>query len=65
MLTLIWTDDVLDILLTEEDKTLVKSELSFNYETKNIGEAKLILRMYINRANSTKNITLSQHAYNK
>jgi len=64
-LTSTWTDDILGALSTLEGKTLAKEELAASYELKDIGEAKLILGMRINRNPSSGDITLSQRAYCK
>jgi len=50
---------------TKKDKILAKLELNASYKIKDIGEAKLILRMHINRKKETGNITLSQYAYSE
>jgi len=57
-----WTDDILGASSTIEGKCLVKSQLGSSYEIKDLGEAKLILGMYIDR-NPQDDITLSQHTY--
>ena len=64
-LTSTWTDDILGASSTLEGETLVKEELAVSYELKDIGEAKLILGMRINRNPSSSDITLSQRAYCK
>jgi len=63
MLTSTWTDDVLDASSTIEGKNLAKSQLGASYEIKDLGEAKLILGMCINRDPITRNISLSQKSY--
>ena len=63
MLTSTWTDDVLDASSTIEDKNLAKSQLGASYEIKDLGEAKLILGMRINRDPITGNISLFQKSY--
>jgi len=55
----------LGISSTKKDEILAKSELNASYEIKDIGEAKLILRMYINRNKETGDITLFQCAYSE
>jgi len=45
-----------------EGEQLAKSQLGSSYEIKDLGKAKLILNMYINR-NLLGDVTLSQHAY--
>jgi len=59
----IWTDDVLGVLSTIEGENLAKSQLGASYEIKDLGEAKLILEMRINRDPITGNISLSQKSY--
>jgi len=56
------TDDILGASFTIEGKHLVKSQLGSSYEIKDLGKAKLILGMHIDR-NPQNNITLLQHAY--
>ena len=63
MLTSTWTDDVLDASSTIEGKNLAKSQLGASYEIKDLGEAKLILGMHINRDPITGNISLFQKSY--
>ena len=63
MLTSTWTDDVLDASSTIEDKNLAKSQLGASYEIKDLGKAKLILGMRINRDPITGNISLFQKSY--
>jgi len=63
ILTSIWTDDVLDASSTIEGENLAKSQLGASYEIKDLGEAKLILGMCINRDPITRNISLSQKSY--
>jgi len=53
----------LDISSTKKKEILAKSELSASYEIIDIREAKLILRMHINRNKETGNIILSQYTY--
>jgi len=66
-LTLIstWTDDILGASSTIKGKNLAKLQLGTNYEIKDLGEAKLILEMCINRGPITRNISLSQKSYCK
>ena len=61
-LTSIWTNDILGASSTVEGKQLAKSQLGSSYEIKDLGEAKLILSMHIDR-NSLGDITLSQCVY--
>ena len=64
-LTFTWTDDVLGALSTIEGKNLAKSQLGTSYEIKDLGEAKLILGIHINRDPITGNISLFQKSYCK
>jgi len=57
-----WTDDILGASSTIEGERLVKSQLGSSYEIKDLGKAKLILGMHIDR-NPQGDITLSQRAY--
>ena len=57
-----WTDDILGASSTIEGERLVKSQLGSSYKIKDLGEAKLILGMHIDR-NPQGDITLSQCAY--
>jgi len=59
-----WTNDILGTLSTLEGELLAKAQLSSSYEIKDLGEAKLILGMWITR-NTSGDITLSQQAYCK
>jgi len=63
-ITLTWTDDIFGASSTLEGESLAKAQLSSSYKIKDLGEAKLILEMYIIR-NASGNITLSQQAYCK
>ena len=54
-----WTDDILGAFSTIEGERLVKSQLGSSYEIKDLGKAKLIFGMYIDR-NPQGDITLSQ-----
>jgi len=63
-ITSTWTDDILGTLSTLEGELLAKAQLSSSYEIKDLGEAKLILGMWITR-NTSGDITLSQQAYCK
>jgi len=49
IVTSTWTDDILGASSTIEGKHLVKSQLGSSYEIKDLGEAKLILGMHIDR----------------
>jgi len=59
-----WTNNILGASSSIEDRNLVKSQLRSSYEIKDLGEARLILGMQIDR-NPQGNITLSQWAYCK
>jgi len=61
-LTSTWTNDVLGASSTIEGKHLAKSQLASSYEIKDLGEAKFILGMRIDR-NAHGDIMLSQEAY--
>jgi hypothetical protein len=58
-------DDILGALTTEEGKMKAKEELKNSYELKDLGKAKFILGMKIDKNSNTGTITLSQHAYSK
>jgi len=62
-LTSTWTDNILGALSTVEDENLTKSQLGASYEIKDMGKAKFILGMHINRDSITEDITLSQRSY--
>ena len=63
-ITLTWTDNIFGASSTLEGESLAKAQLSSSYKIKDLGEAKLILEMYVIR-NASGNITLSQQAYCK
>jgi len=63
-LTSTWIDDVLGASSTIESEHLAKSQLASSYEIKDLGEAKFILGMRIDR-NAHGDITLLQEAYCK
>jgi len=63
-LTSTWTDNVLGASSTLENKCLAKLQLGSNYKIKDLGKAKFILRMQIDR-NTKGDIILSQQAYCK
>jgi len=63
MLTSTWTDNILEVSSTLEGKTLAKNQLGTSYKIKNLGEAKLILGICVDRDPTTGNIMLSQKAY--
>ena len=58
----IWTDDVLGASSTIGGEKLAKSQLGSSYEIKDLGNAKFILGMRVDR-NAQGDITLSQQAY--
>ena len=58
-LTSTWTDDILGALSLIEGEQQAKMELESSYEIKDLGEARLILGMWINR-NANGDIILSQ-----
>jgi len=62
ILTSTWTDDILGASSTIEGENLAKSQLGSSYEIKDLGKAKLILGMRIDR-NQKGDVTLSQQAY--
>lgn len=62
-LTSNWTDNILEALSTIKEETLIKSQLGTSYEIKDLGEAKLILDMHIERSRTNGDIILSQKAY--
>jgi len=61
-ITSTWTDDILGASSTVERERLAKFQLGSSYEIKDLGEAKFILGMQIDR-NAQGDITLSQQAY--
>jgi hypothetical protein len=61
-LTSTWTDDILGALSTEKGKMEAKEELARSYELKDLGTAKFILGMKIER-DEKGDIRLSQRAY--
>jgi hypothetical protein len=64
-LTSTWTDNILGALTTEAGETKAKGELRSSYEIKDLGTAKFILGMRIDRDPDTGTIRLSQRAYSK
>jgi len=64
-LTSTWTNNILGTSSTIKGEILVKSQLGTSYKIKDLGEAKLILGMQIDRNPTTGDITLSQRAYCK
>jgi hypothetical protein len=62
-LTSTWTDDILGALSTEEGEMKSKEELARSYELKDLGTAKFILGMKIERNDETGDVRLSQKAY--
>jgi len=63
-LTTTWTDDVLGASTTPAGEVKAKEELRSSYEIKDLGEAKYILGMKIERTDDGS-IKLSQHAYSE
>jgi len=63
-LTTTWTDDVLGASTTPAGEVKVKEELRSSYEIKDLGEAKYILGMKIERTDDGS-IKLSQRAYSE
>ena len=61
-LTSIWTDNILGASSTTKGKHLAKAELGLSYEIKDLGKAKLILGMQIDRS-AHRDVRLSQQAY--
>ncbi|KAJ3552615.1 hypothetical protein NP233_g12840 [Leucocoprinus birnbaumii] len=61
-ITSTWTDDILGASSSLDGEASAKSELAASYEIKDLGNAKLILGMRIDR-DKDGNITLSQKAY--
>jgi len=61
-LTSTWTDDILGASSTTKGERLAKAELGLSYEIKDLGEAKLILGMRIDRS-AHGDVRLSQQAY--
>ena len=57
-LTSTWTNDILGASSTIEGENLAKSQLGSSYEIKDLGKAKLILGMCIDR-NQKGDVTLS------
>ena len=55
----------MDISSTKKGEILAKLELNASYKIKDTKEAKLILRIHINKNKETGNITLSQCAYSE
>jgi hypothetical protein len=64
-LTSTWTDDILGTLSTEEGEMKAKKELAESYELKDLGTAKFILGMKIERDDESGDIRLFQKAYCK
>lgn len=62
-ITSTWTDDILGASSSESGEVKAKGELARSYELKDLGEAKFILGMKIERNKETGDITLSQRAY--
>lgn len=63
MITSTYTDDVMGISSTKAGGELVREELGWKYEVKNLGEANLVLGIRIDCDRDAGTITISQHAY--
>jgi hypothetical protein len=63
MLTSTWTDDILGASSTEKGQVKAKEELARSYELKDLGKARFILGMKIERDDETGDVRLSQKAY--
>jgi hypothetical protein len=64
-LTSTWTDDILGASSTEEGELIAKEELAKSYELKDLGTAKFILGMKIEKNEESGDIRLSQRAYSE
>jgi hypothetical protein len=64
-LTSTWTDDILGASSLKEGEVKTKEELRSSYELKDLGMAKFILGMKIEKDEETSDIWLSQQAYSK
>ncbi|RDB17165.1 Retrovirus-related Pol polyprotein from transposon TNT 1-94 [Hypsizygus marmoreus] len=62
-ITSTYTDDVNGISSTPEGAVKAREELGWTYETKDLGEARLILGIRIDRDRESGILTLSQRAY--
>jgi hypothetical protein len=62
-LTSTWTDDILGASSTKEGEIKAKKELAGSYELKDLGTAKFILGMKIEKDEGSGDIRLSQQAY--
>lgn len=62
-ITSTWTDDILGASSSEGGEIGAKDELGKSYELKDLGAARFILGMKIEKNNNTGDITLSQRAY--
>jgi hypothetical protein len=62
-LTSTWTDDILGASSTKEGEIKAKGELAKSYELKDLGAAKFILGMKIEKIENSGDIRLSQQAY--
>jgi len=58
-----WTDNILDASSTIKDEVLAKFQLGASYEIKDLGEARFILGMCIDRDPQSGDIAISQKAY--
>jgi len=62
-ITSTWTDDILGASSSINGEKLAKAQLSMSYKLKDLGEAKLILGIHIERNPISGDITLLQKAY--
>lgn len=62
-ITCTYTDDVTGISSTPEGGALARRELTQSYKTKDLGDAKLILGIRIDRDREAGTLTISQRAY--
>ena len=62
-ITSTYTDDTTGISSLKQEAERAKEELGWTYETKDLGDAKLVLGIWIDRDRDTGTISISQHAY--
>ena len=62
-ITSTYTDDTTGILSTRQEAERAKEELGWMYETKDLGDANLVLGIHIDRDRDAGTISISQHAY--
>ena len=58
-----YTDDTMGISSSKEEAERVKDKLGWTYETKDLGDANLILGIRIDRDRQVGTISISQRAY--